>query len=163
MPVDMSESTAAALEDAVVMRERWNATIDVFYVWTGAPAVDSEAPDRALRELEAFAGDGGEAWDTLDRLGALEQCRVLAIRGYLTPNHDGHTITSIAADGGYDLVLLGTRSSTFTTECFDLHRPGSGLVHKPQAPTRPVVTMPSNAPVARRVAAWPPLSLARRT
>jgi hypothetical protein len=142
LPIDMSRETLAALDDAVVLRRRWEATIDAFYLWSGAPDVPAHTPERALRELEAFA-DGGGAWEALDRLGALEQTGILTIRGYLTPSHEGRTIAALAGDHGYDLVLLGTRDMSLASDRFELHRPGSGIVRKPDEPTRPLVMLPN--------------------
>ena len=163
LPIDMSRQTLAALDDAVVLRRRWQATIDAFYLWSGAPDVPAHTPERVLRELEAFS-DGGGAWEALDRLGALEQAGILTIRGYLTPCREGHTIAMLAGEHGYDLVLLGTRHTLLAHETFELHRAGSGIVPRPQEPTRPLVTIPRDAAASARATRTPtPWSLQNRS
>lgn len=144
LPIDMSRHTLAALDDAVVLRRRWEATIDVFYLWSGAPDVPAHTPERVLRELEAFS-EGGGAWEALDRLGALEHAGILTIRGYLTPCKEGRTVARLAGEHGYDLVLLGTRHTLLAQQTFELHRAGSGIVRMSQGTTRPLVTIRCDA------------------
>jgi nucleotide-binding universal stress UspA family protein len=138
VPVDLSDLSRRAIEQALDMRRLWAAIVDVYYVWTGAPANAPRSDDeRTLRELEAFCGSSGPAWHLFDELWELDRQGELSIRGYLTPDPSGSTVAELAADGGYHLVVAGARCDP--RDLFTLH----GTPRLPRSSSRacPVVSL----------------------
>lgn len=109
-PVDFSESSRVALEEAADLARRHAARLTVLHVFEPAAAVAGElqAPMPELfqataQELERkLAGWKLEA----ERLGApaVEQAVVSGV--------PGREIAAFAAEGGHDLVVMGTHGRT---------------------------------------------------
>ncbi len=117
---DLSKCTREALEDVAHMHQRWGARIDAYYLWTNAPDVPRESPERMMRELEAFSRVEG-AWEALDELGALDRTGVVTIRGYLTPSSSEPTLAEHASTYGYLGILYGTTTPPPSSQGFAIH------------------------------------------
>lgn len=117
---DLSKCTREALADVAHMHQRWGTRIDAYYLWTNAPEVPSESPDRVMRELEAFSRTEG-AWEVLDELGALDRAGLVTIRGYLTPSSSEPTLAEHASTYGYLGILYGTAAPPPSSQGFAIH------------------------------------------
>lgn len=124
--VDLSAASRGALEYARTLRARWAAVIDVFYVWT--VQLDGPRPDAVVvRELEAFSRS--TAWDVFDFLCALERAGELNVRGYMTPDATGQTLSAIGWSDGYDLVVVGSARAEIAEATFSLHGARRAVAH----------------------------------
>jgi universal stress protein A len=109
VPVDFSPCARAALDYAAQLAEGMGATFDVLYVHEpGGYAVGDSLT------IAPYAQRASQPWDEVHRdtsseldgfLGALRP-RVNAVR--IEPGLPSEVIASVAKDGAYDLVVMGT-------------------------------------------------------
>jgi nucleotide-binding universal stress UspA family protein len=107
-PVDFSQTSRAALEEAADLARRHGAALTVLHVFEPAVTGEMEASvpellEATARELERkLAGWKLEA----ERLGApaVEQAVISGV--------PGREIAAFASEGGYDLVVMGTHGRT---------------------------------------------------
>ena len=114
VPIDFSEPSRLAFEYAFALARPLGAEVDVLHVWEGptfiAPgtgfAVQSQAD--SFVELARKAAEDALA----DFVAKAEQRGLKVSHARAEMGHPSHTITSAAAHGGYDLVVLGTHGRT---------------------------------------------------
>jgi nucleotide-binding universal stress UspA family protein len=115
VPVDFSECSHAAVEWATLLALRFDAAVDVLHVWS-VSVLESWTPyepdgvDRHLIHLEQ-AEAGNSMKEILTRL---EQAGVPA-HGRVDSGDPLHTILRVAADGEYDVIVMGTHGRTGLT------------------------------------------------
>jgi nucleotide-binding universal stress UspA family protein len=108
VPVDFSPCSRAALEYALELAEGMGAQIDVLHVSEPSAFIGADAlmliPDASR------AGALGESRDDLlhELDGFLGSARARVRRVRLEPGLPADVIPSVAKDGGYDLVVMGT-------------------------------------------------------
>jgi len=120
--VDLSPETEEALRCAEQLLGSRPATIDVYYLWSDDEAPLEDVADRAIAAVASFSRTAG-AWDRLDRLSALESRGVLEVTGWLTRAcQGGGSLAGIAAQEGYDIVVVGLARPPLASHRFDLHR-----------------------------------------
>ena len=109
VPVDFSECSRAALEDAAVLAERVDASIDVLHVWDTPHYVGPEflirEPGETGHPLQeaAFAQAETEMDEFLSGFPQRERFRVR-----LESGKPYETIIKLAADEHYDAIVMGT-------------------------------------------------------
>jgi len=109
-PVDFSEPSRVALEEAADLARRYGAGLTVLHVFepSAAPSGEMQASmpelfEATAKELERkLAGWKLEA----ERLGAP------AVEQAVTSGVPGREIAAFAEEGGYDLVVMGTHGRT---------------------------------------------------
>jgi nucleotide-binding universal stress UspA family protein len=116
VPIDFSPCSLAALDHAMLLAERFGASIEVLHVWEPPPygARFGVAPGLDLYGaqplLEEFAHtDGGKRMEEL--LRALEE-RFIKVRGRLASGDPCDTILELVRHDDYDLVVMGTHGRT---------------------------------------------------
>jgi nucleotide-binding universal stress UspA family protein len=112
VPVDFSDTSRAALSEAADLAERLGASIEVLSVWEppvyiGAGAVMA-MPGEPSRDIGAYTAE--RAGRDLDRFVAPPGEREgLEARTRYEIGFVGETILRIAREGGFDLIVMGTR------------------------------------------------------
>jgi len=113
VPVDFSECSRAALEDAAVLAERFGASIDVLHVWNTPHYVGPEflirEPGEAGHPLEEAAISQAET-EMDEFLSGVPQRERFRVR--LESGKPHETIVKLAADERYDVIVMGTHGSS---------------------------------------------------
>ena len=109
-PVDFSETSRAALEEAADLARQSNAALSVLHVFEPSAVATGEMQvavpellDATAKELERkLAGWKREA----ERLGAP------SVEQAVVSGQAPHAIAAFAKEGGFDLVVMGTHGRT---------------------------------------------------
>ena len=121
VPVDFSESSAAALDAALSVAERFGAEIEVLHVWEPPKFV---RPDLMVwmeheGEAESLAEyTQGEAKKELDQLLASVDRGQTKVVARFEVGDAAPTIVKTAEDRGHDLVVVGTHGRTGLSRFF---------------------------------------------
>src|SRR5207245_10582375 len=110
VPVDFSDCSRAALEYAAALGHHFHASIDVLHVWEPPRQFDPYVmlePRPDGRTLKQFVRTGAARTMT-EFLGALKNPRIAPLRGRLATGAPPAAILAVAADGEYDLIVMGT-------------------------------------------------------
>lgn len=109
VPVDFSDGSRDAMEYAVSLAERLASAVDLLHVWDlpreVTPGAVVTLPGLAGQPIEALVE--GQARRDMKGFLAIElpEARVGTI---LLRGDPANTILKVAAEGGYDLVVMGT-------------------------------------------------------
>jgi nucleotide-binding universal stress UspA family protein len=115
VPVDFSQCSLAASDWAALLAKRFGATVDVLHVWnpqsysTWAPYYPVGVDDRL------FEFERDEAGGAMKQILAHLEESDLTVHGRLNDGDPLKTILRIAAEGDYDLIVMGTHGQTGMT------------------------------------------------
>ena len=113
VPVDFSDCSRVALENAGVLAERVGASIDVLYVWDTPHYVGPEflmrEPGETGHPLEKAALTQAET-QMDDFLSGIPQRERLRVR--FESGKPYETIVKLAGDEHYDVIVMGTHGRT---------------------------------------------------
>ncbi len=116
---DFSEYSRRAMEYALSLAERMDASIDLLHVWEPPPRLESESlvlvPDGPGSPLESM--DLAHAGRHLDAWSERYQSSAVPIHVHLERGSTADTIVRVA-DRGYDLVVMGTHGRTGLARLF---------------------------------------------
>jgi nucleotide-binding universal stress UspA family protein len=102
VPVNFSGPSDAAVEEAIFIAKRFDASVELLHVWQPEPSNDGEAPAGSLTSF-ARSDVGHEMRKYLERAEA----QGVEVRGRLA-HGDPETLILECADD-YDLIVMGTR------------------------------------------------------
>jgi nucleotide-binding universal stress UspA family protein len=116
VPVDFSDCSRAALDYAALLAAEFGADIDVLHVWESplyaSPETMIYLGDRATQTLADFARtQAGKLMEELMAKLVLRQ-GVGRVQGRLESGRPFQVIVSVAQEGAYDLVVMGTHGRT---------------------------------------------------
>ncbi|MBK6846799.1 MAG: universal stress protein [Proteobacteria bacterium] len=111
VPVDFSECSSRALRQAAELARKFNAAVEVLYVWEPPlyvfPELLVEAPGGPPRTVSDYANERAQLEMKRfveDALGA----DPLAVRTVVESGHAYATILRWASEGSFDLLVMGT-------------------------------------------------------
>lgn len=114
VPVDFSEGSRSALDEAIVIAERFGASIDLFHAWqlptyAGSDAMfgGNGAGVLIAEDTQRIAGEQLDAWTA-----ALKRRGFPDAKGILAVGDPATSIVEHADAGGYDLIVIGTHGRT---------------------------------------------------
>jgi nucleotide-binding universal stress UspA family protein len=112
VPVDFSECSMAALEQALFLARRFDASVDVIHVWQPVrPVWTVSYPFDVGHEcLTIF--EQTEAGQHMKEFLARAEQELPRARGRLESGDPYRTILQVAEDDGYDLLVMGTHGRT---------------------------------------------------
>ena len=116
VPVDFSECSRAALCYAVFFGNRLNATaIDVLHVWKPPAFLDPDlklhTPEGRMETLAEFVkSQAGQSMKAF--LAEVEKGGSYEVHGRLEAGEPRLAILEVAAQEGYDLIVMGARGET---------------------------------------------------
>jgi nucleotide-binding universal stress UspA family protein len=112
VPIDFSPCSRAALEHAAFLAARFDAAVDLLYVWEGLRVIDTaDYIDPRVAPLSRFAdslaGHQMESFLALLENRGLDRCQ-----GRLECGRPAETILDVAKIDEYDLIVMGTHGRT---------------------------------------------------
>jgi nucleotide-binding universal stress UspA family protein len=116
VPVDFCECSQIALDYAAFLASRFGAAVDVLHVWEAplyaSPETMVYLGNNVTQTLSDFARtQGGKLMEEL--LAKLERRPGIGhVQGRLEAGRPFHVIVSIAQEGAYDLIVMGTHGRT---------------------------------------------------
>ncbi|MCB9654872.1 MAG: universal stress protein [Deltaproteobacteria bacterium] len=113
-PIDFSEGSRKAVEYALELGRRYEAEIDLLYVWTPEAYVIPEMSG-AVASSMAYASDYGAeaAWkNDMETFRASLDTRGLQVHGRVECGHPAETIVKVAQESDYGLIVMGTHGRT---------------------------------------------------
>jgi nucleotide-binding universal stress UspA family protein len=113
VPVDFSPCSRAAVEYALFLAERFDATVDVLHVWQ-EPQTVWEPMSMVPPKFNVFAGTRASA-EMKAFLSEIEETMEGIVHGRLECGDPYRTILEMAGREHYDLLVLGTHGRTGMT------------------------------------------------
>ncbi len=110
VPVDFSENSRKALEYAADLASRYGATLDVLHVWSVVTFLPTDTPLNAGPQAELVRLVQTNAEAELEKfLAEARQQGVSVTHARAELGVPAQAILDAAKQGGYDLIVMGTR------------------------------------------------------
>ena len=114
VPTDFSANSRAAIEPARVLAERFGAHIDLVHVWEslplGVPEWNALGPDGSPVAARVFLKRLAE--QEMDKLTRELREQGMTVHGRLEEGNVWRTVTRLAAEEHYDLIVVSTHGRT---------------------------------------------------
>jgi len=114
VPVDFSEPSRLAFDYAFTVARPFGAEVDVLHVWEAPSFIAPGTGFAAQSQADSFVALARKAAEDAlaDFVASAERRGFKVSHARAEMGHPAHTITSAAANGQYDLVVLGTHGRT---------------------------------------------------
>jgi universal stress protein A len=124
VPVDFSDCSKAALEHAELIGRQFGASITILHVWeppsSKIPSISLQSfdfPEQANKRLETIVFREA-AMEMRDFLHDFDRDDSLEVRCQLVSGQPTEQILSLAEDGAYDLIVMGTHGRSGLAHLF---------------------------------------------
>jgi universal stress protein A len=124
VPVDFSDCSRSALDHAELFGRKFGASITVLHVWappgSKIPSIslqNYDFPDRVNQSLEAYVRREA-TMEMRDFLRDFDRDNSLNVRCQLVSGQPPERIVSVAKDGAYDLIIMGTHGRSGLAHLF---------------------------------------------